>query len=265
MCPWSLSDSLNGLDRLLYRASIPLSEILSLPHLPSHFSTVVASFASFQIIEWISPYVLQRLSPNHYGRANARVKHSWAVHMSSMAHCFVILPMAIAAYDAPQLEKDKAFAFTDAAGRLHAVACGFLWDVLDTITHFTDIAFVIHGLICLMVFSQVFRPFLAYYGSRFLFWELSTIFLNVHWLLDKTNRTGGTFQLVNGIILIAVFFLVRICYGGIVSLSFLQTMKEIRSQISPLTFATYLIGNFSLQGLNWFWYLQFILLKWSVR
>jgi hypothetical protein len=31
-------------------------------------------------------------------------------------------------------------------------------------------------------------------------------------------------------------------------------MKEIQSQIPPTITAIYLIGNFSLQALNWFWY-----------
>jgi hypothetical protein len=33
-------------------------------------------------------------------------------------------------------------------------------------------------------------------------------------MLDKTNNTGGTFQLVNGVFLVLSFFGVRIVYGG---------------------------------------------------
>jgi hypothetical protein len=33
-------------------------------------------------------------------------------------------------------------------------------------------------------------------------------------MLDKTNNTGGTFQLVNGVFLVLSFFCVRIVYGG---------------------------------------------------
>lgn len=79
------------------------------------------------------------------------------------------------------------------------------------------------------------RPFLAYYCNHCLLWEVyvqptraspsasmlttqnthrSTIFLNIHWFLDKTGRTGSPLQLVNGIFLLGAFLGVRIIYGG---------------------------------------------------
>jgi hypothetical protein len=37
------------------------------------------------------------------------------------------------------------------------------------------------GVACLFVYSGSYRPFLSYFGCRFLLWELSTPFLNIHW------------------------------------------------------------------------------------
>jgi hypothetical protein len=44
-------------------------------------------------------------------------------------------------------------------------------------------------------------PFVAYHSARFLLWELSTPFLNIHWMLDKTGQTGSPLQLVNDLIM----------------------------------------------------------------
>ena len=57
------------------------------------------------------------------------------------------------------------------------------------------------------------RPFANYYGLNFILYELSTPMLNVHWFLDKLNMTGSTLQLVNGILLMAVFFGCRCVWG----------------------------------------------------
>ena len=79
----------------------------------------------------------------------------------------------------------------------------FLWDALDAIINFIDAGFVAHGIACFAIFflsyvrvspnpflpliliaffSFLFqKPFMSYYGTRVLLWELSTFFLNIHW------------------------------------------------------------------------------------
>lgn len=58
------------------------------------------------------------------------------------------------------------------------------------------------------------RPFLAYYGPRFLLWELSTPFLNLNWFFDRTPLKGTKLHLVNGIALLVSFFSARLIYGS---------------------------------------------------
>lgn len=48
----------------------------------------------------------------------------------------------------------------------------------------------------------------------FILWELSTPFLNFHWFFDKVKMTGSKAQLVNGIVLLATFFSVRLVWGS---------------------------------------------------
>lgn len=57
------------------------------------------------------------------------------------------------------------------------------------------------------------RPFLNYYASVFILYELSTPFLNVHWFCDKLGMTGTKLQLYNGIVLLITFFSARLIWG----------------------------------------------------
>lgn len=60
-----------------------------------------------------------------------------------------------------------------------------------------------------------FHPFVGYYVSRFLLWELSTPFLNAHWFFEKTGRGGSAPMVINAASLLVVFFLSRILYGSV--------------------------------------------------
>lgn len=61
--------------------------------------------------------------------------------------------------------------------------------------------------------SPLQRPFLNYYASVFILWELSSPFLNIHWFCDKVGMTGSSLQLYNGLTLIATFFGARLVWG----------------------------------------------------
>ncbi|KAF8512284.1 DUF887-domain-containing protein [Gautieria morchelliformis] len=238
---------------LLSPISLPIARTLSLPRLPEHFPTVLLAYISFQLVELVSPLILASISPIHFGHANSHVKHNWVLRVVSMAHALTIIPLAFLCLDLPELDQDRAYGFDSRVGHVNAIACGFIWDTLESIFHFTSIGFIVHGATCLIVYALSFRPFLGYYGVRFLLWELSTPFLNIHWILDKTNRTGGTLQIINGIILMVVFFLARLCYGGWMSIRFFYTLKGVQAEIPTVVALAYALGNLALQGLNWIW------------
>ena len=87
-------------------------------------------------------------------------------------------------------------------------------------------------------------------------YELSTPFLNIHWMLDKLGMTGSTVQLYNGIALITTFFGSRLVWG------FYQTWLLSRDMYSAwqtgpvpqLLFSTYLLANTTLTCLNFYWF-----------
>jgi hypothetical protein len=138
------------------------------------------------------------------------------------------------------------------------------------------------------------RPFVNFYASTFILYELSSPFLNIHWFCDKLNMTGSTLQFVNGIVLLFTFFSCRLCWGtynsirvfsdvyraytaGPVLLTDPATgklssnttvgnagfkhdiLRFADGQSVPLWLAAaYLASNLILNGLNWYWFSKMI-------
>lgn len=90
----------------------------------------------------------------------------------------------------------------------------FLWDCYIVVRNNDGFAFAFHAIMCLVLNLSVMRPIFQYYGMIFMFYEVSTLFLNVHWFCDKMDLTGSVFQLVNGVILLTTFFSIRLVYGS---------------------------------------------------
>lgn len=119
------------------------------------------------------------------------------------------------------------------------------------------------------------RPFVNYYATTFILYELSSPFLNIHWFCDKLNLTGSKLQLYNGFLLIGTFFAARLCWGtyssirvfydvyraltqpgGPADTSTSQIMRfAADEQTVPLWLAgTYLASNLTLNSLNFYWF-----------
>lgn len=241
-----------------------VSDTLGLTKFPPYLPTFFSSFLSFLFIhQVIVPYFSAKYFPVAYASKKRLARNTWSIHVVSQVHVVIIVPCALWCIlnDGPELSSNPAFGWDDhgRAGYVHAIACGyFLWDALDATINFIDGGFVVHGIACFTVYFTSFKPFMAYYGTRVLLWEISTFFLNNHWFLDKTNRTGSQLQLINGVFLVSSFFLVRIIYGGYISILFCYTLLEKRHEIPLAYILTYGAVNVMLQGLNWYWFSKMI-------
>ncbi|KAG7448052.1 DUF887-domain-containing protein [Guyanagaster necrorhizus] len=225
--------------------------------LPPHLPTLLAALAFFTFIHLlVAPLASHAFFPDTYGKMGQRARNNWCIHIVSQVHVTMVIPLALGCLNFEALDRDRAFGWDDRVGRLIAISSGyFIWDTVDAIVNFVDIGFVVHGLACLAIYLGSFKPFLAYYAARCLLWEASTFFLNIHWFLDKTKRTGSNFQLINGMFLLVTFFAVRLVYGGMsVSYQFAHTLYQVRHQVPLAYIFIYGGGNVVLQSLNWLWF-----------
>ncbi|KAL1755960.1 TLC domain-containing protein [Schizophyllum commune] len=253
---------------------------LRLTRLPRFLPLIIASLLFFTSIHvLVSPICTKVLAPRTYrGLRGRRGRNAWNIHVVSMVHALIVVPLAMRCLYSPSLAANRIHGWDYDAAIAHSVAVGyFLWDTADAIINFVDLGFVAHGSLgslgrppyTILTRSLYFRhglppglrplrPFVLYYGVRCLLWEISTIFLNIHWFLDKLGKTGSTAQKINGVLLLASFFGVRIVYGGMVSAQFLTELYTIRRDVSTTVCVVYGGGNILLQGLNWFWFFKMI-------
>ncbi|KAI0341629.1 DUF887-domain-containing protein [Trametopsis cervina] len=248
--------AIHALNSFLSRLAGPVARPLGLEQLPKNFPWIAYSALGFTLVHVVlAPAVSQWVAPVSYAKLQGRrAKNNWDIHVVSLVHALIIIVLASRALFLPALLADPIHGWDDAAELANAIAAGyFVWDTIDAIVNFTDLGFVLHGLACTIVYTLTFRPILEYFSCRFLFWEMSTPFLNIHWFLDKTGYTGGTFQLINGILLLSTFFFVRIVYGWYTSIKFWRIMFTSSSQIPTASWVIFLLGHAVLMTLNLIW------------
>ncbi|KAI1840505.1 hypothetical protein JX266_013291 [Neoarthrinium moseri] len=206
----------------LSKAVQPLADYLSLPTLPLHIHEVliIAAFYHF-ILVVVSPVVSSRLFPAQYKSLSKSKKLNWDVHVVSLVQSTQINALALWVIftDDERWDMDaqeRVYGYTGGAALIQALAAGyFLWDLLITAANVNifGLGMLAHAISALLVYSFGFRPFVNFYSTTFILWELSSPFLNVHWFCDKLGLTGSRIQLYNGIALIFTFFSCRLVWG----------------------------------------------------
>lgn len=277
----------------------PVADRLAMQTLPLHYHEVLFAFALYHVTNTvISPAFSNYFFPRIYPAFNARTKLNWDVHIVSFVQstliCGLALWVLLTDTELRQMDTiERVHGYTGASGLIQAFAGGyFLWDLMVTVQHVRifGIGMLFHAISALCVFSLGFRPFVNYYASIFILYELSSPFLNIHWFCDKLNMTGTTVQLVNGVFLLISFFSCRLVWGtyhsirvfsdiyhaysaGAITLSDPEfgklnsstvvgnagfkhdVLRFAEGQTVPLWLAgAYLASNLILNGLNWFWF-----------
>ncbi|KAI8848331.1 TLC domain-containing protein [Chytridium lagenaria] len=217
-------------------------EALGLPMLANHWPTVIASAIVWHCV-WIAGWRLSDAYLPTFKTFKHKGKSDWAMRAVSFSHSTLIAAMALPILLDEDLQKDRVFGYKPFAGNVYAVTCGyFIWDTCYSIYE-GNAGFITHGIACLIVYTFSFRPFLQYYGAVFLMFELSTPFLN----------------LINGLILLAMFFVVRLCFGFYSSFNFFLSIAENFDRIPLYLTAIYCTANVVLNSLNVLWFYKMIL------
>ncbi|KAK4152267.1 TLC domain-containing protein [Chaetomidium leptoderma] len=284
----------------LSRAVEPLAERLAMPTLPLHIHEVVGAALLYTFIQVVvSPVVSNRFFPQFYPRHNRAKKANWDTHVVSLVQSVIINVLALWVMYADEERKamdqdQRVWGYTGGCGLIQALAAGyFVWDLGITVLNFDifGLGMLAHALSALTVYTFGFRPYLNYYSTVFILYELSTPFLNIHWFCDKLNMTGSKPQLYNGIALLVTFFLCRLVWGTWQSFMVYADMWHgargapsaayiAEAFADPLTAADpdqnimyfardaasiplwltllYLASNVVLNTLNWYWFVKMV-------
>ncbi|KAE8153261.1 TLC domain-containing protein [Aspergillus avenaceus] len=194
----------------------------NVPVLSDHIHEILLAFAGYQFIHSVlSPWLSPLLFPRHYPQLNNRTKLNWDVHVVSLVQSTLVTALAlwIMFVDDERSSMDpgeRIYGYTGTCGLLSSLAAGyFVYDLIVSTIHIRmfGVGMLFHAISALWVFSFGFRPFLNFYSPTFILYELSSPFLNIHWFLDKLNKTGSNLQWYNGMLLLFVFFSCRLVWG----------------------------------------------------
>lgn len=206
----------------LTKAVEPWCEKLSFKTLPLHIHEVLITAMFYLFIQKVvSPIISTRLFSKQYKSLSRGKKLNWDVHVVSLVQSTMINGLALWIMFVDEERKnmdwqERVFGYSGGSAMIVSLAAGyFLYDLIITVSDVSvfGVGMLAHAISALTVYSFGFRPFVNYYSTNFILWELSSPFLNIHWMCDKLGLTGSKLQLYNGFILIGTFFSCRLVWG----------------------------------------------------
>ncbi|KAK4692860.1 hypothetical protein P7C71_g4427, partial [Lecanoromycetidae sp. Uapishka_2] len=252
----------------LVQAGQPLARTLSLRTLPLHVHEILPAFGIYTFLyKYVSPPISRRLFPETYASLSRKTRVNWDVHAVSLFQsCFInVAALSVIYLDKERWKmgpRERVWGYTGATGMVQGLSAGyFLWDLMMSAKDM-DLygpGALVHAASSLAVTLLGFRPFCNYYGLNFILYELSTPFLNIHWLMDKLRLTGSRAQLVNGIMLIATFGCSRLLWGTYQSVRMYQDIWTAFNTpgglpVPPWLATAYVVSNTTLSVLNVYWF-----------
>lgn len=252
----------------------PLLEYRPFPAVPSnyflaHWHEAAASAAFYTIMQLLSGPVSSCLFGKAYTSLPRKTRINFDIHIVSMVQCVISIAILIPHWNNPGFVNrvtdpaQSISGYTPYGGMVAAITLGyFVWDVVVCIKYYSlfGLGFLLHGLAAFYVFGAALYPFCQPWALAFLLFELSTPFVNINWFASKlpAGTISDKVYVVNGLILLVVFFTVRILWGfyavGMVATDIYYSWGNY-----PAIFPISVLGlNFMLDVLNLFWFYKML-------
>ncbi|CAR27583.1 hypothetical protein ZYGR_0N00640 [Zygosaccharomyces rouxii] len=247
-------------DPLIGWSLFPQSDNLYLKHLHEILGALLFYIVVYQ---WVAPYLNRLIFGKHYTSIeDSKVKVNFDVHTVSNIQCIVTW-YAIAPVILTPLSLNVVTYQDDRCAMATALTVGyFLWDLGVCLLHYElyGVEFMAHCLSSLYVVGLTLKPFCLSWAGKFLLFEASTPFVNNNWFITQLSRGASKppvpfwFNVLNGLLLMAVFFIVRILWGFAAIVLLVQQMWKVRDQLPIFQTFILLSINMILNTLNVFWF-----------
>lgn len=247
-------------DPFLPYSFFPQAESLYLLHLHE----IVGALLFYVVIyQWVAPVLNRLIFGKHYTSIEkASLRIDFDVHIVSHIQCVVTM-YAIAPIIFTPLDLNVVTYRDDLCAMASSLTLGyFLWDLAVCLLHYElyGIQFLAHCLSSLYVVALTLKPFCLSWAGKFLLFEASTPFVNNNWFITQLSRGASKppvpfwFNVLNGLLLLTVFFTVRILWGFTAIILLVQQMWKVSDQLPVLQTIVLLSLNFTLNSLNVFWF-----------
>lgn len=229
-----------------------------------HGHEILVSFVVYQFIlyPFVAPFLNKLLFKEHYTGKDAVDRVNFDIHTVSMfqsiASIYFMWPLLWLPFGF-----NVATYYNSYASFLSAISVGyFIWDLLICLRYFKlfGVGFLFHAVAALTMIGLTLRPVCQAWIGKFLLFEASTPFVNINWYITQLARGSSKpvvplwFNVLNGVLLISVFFLVRLVWGFIAVAILIHEMWQVWDQI-PLYVSAIILGiNVSLDILNVHWF-----------
>lgn len=240
-------------------------------HFINHWHEIAFMTAFYCILQKLSPPFCKKYVGNSYTSLNERVRLNFDIHVVSMVQCVISLGTLAPMWNHEYFQNraidpvNSIHSYYPYGGFVGSCAVGyFIWDVYVCTRYFKSfgVGFLLHGLAALYVFSCTLKPFCMPWIAGFLLFEASTPFVNINWFASRlpAGVISEKVVLINGVLLLISFFVVRILWGfyavGLVAIDMYRSRHVAHPFFSIMT----LVLNFTLDVLNVFWFYKMVMI-----
>lgn len=268
-----LIEVIQTVDPLLKYSWFPKSQNYYLLHLHE----IIYSFIFYQLVStYLAPLVNKIVFGDRYIKiADQELKIDFDIHIVSMVQACVSLYILWPVLTLPLTSYNIATYQNDYCSMVTSLSAGyFIWDLIVCLRYFKVYGFqyLIHAIFALAASLVPLLPVCQVWVPKFLLYEASTPFVNVNWFImqmlapsKKSNlkpaKVPTWLNLINGVLLMIIFFSVRILWGNLAQFVYFYQMYKYRSDMTTLKVQLAVILaiiTLILNSLNVFWFSKMV-------
>lgn len=235
----------------------------------NHWHEIVAMTLFYTMIQKLSPIVSKKFMGRTYTDLDVKTRLNFDIHVVSMFQCILSLIMIVPMWNHEFIQnrannhEDAVCGYYPYGGLVTAATVGyFIWDFSICAYNYKlfGIGFLFHGFAALIVFGGGLIAYLMPWVPGFLLFEASTPFVNLNWFASRlpAGYISETIVVINGLLLIGIFFSVRIVWGFY---AVFLVAEDLFASSAPALFTYYtLTFNFFMDVLNLFWFYKMVMI-----
>lgn len=233
----------------------------------AHWHEIVFFALFFHVVMLTAPIINSKVFGKFYddlAKNNKHTKLDYDIRIVSIVQAIMSVFFCIPMFMHPLFKEDPIKGSYPFASFVTSFSVGyFIWDLIYCCVfhfHLYGIEFLFHAFGALIVFGTTYIPFCQAFLCAFLIYELSTPFVQIHWMLTRSPSGMWSSKIItiNGVFLITAFFFVRIIWGVYATVySFILCLKELDVYPIWLIGMVYIL-NLGFQFLNFMWFSKMI-------
>lgn len=232
-----------------------------------HWHEAIFFAIFFHVIMLIAPLINGYFFGQFYkdlSQKDPKTKLNYDIRIVGIIQATMSVGFCIPMFLHPLYEQEPVTGSYPFAAFVTSFAVGyFIWDLFYCCILYYDmfgLEYLFHAFGALVVFGTTWIPFCQPFLCAFLIFELSTPFVQLHWMFTRSPKGMWSDKLItiNGVFLITTFFLSRIIWGVYATFKSLILCWPHRFSYPFWLLPLIYILNLGFQFLNFMWFSKMI-------